>query len=190
MRSAAIAFATPSGSLKSGTCNTKRNHARVPMDRWTDIRSRPSNLFWMTGGRQTGLRSKAQRVGLRELPGETEGARKPLHVAASEERHSINSHCMLQQGCCAEFVEGSSTMSTTLLRATRIIASGARARPTACLYTLPLANWQRGGLSRRSLAPLAMQVVCTCVPAYVRHISGSGRTHARTHTHVGEYMEV
>ncbi len=42
----------------------------------------------MTTGRQTGLRSEAQRAGLRKLPGETVGARKPLHAATREE-HSI-----------------------------------------------------------------------------------------------------
>ena len=126
---------------------------------------------WMTTGRQTGLRSEAQRAGLRKLPGETVGARKPLHAATREE-HSIKRMQWLLLSTLTTAIAKSGkvrgkadpTMSTTLLRATRIIASGARARPTACLYTLPLANWQRGGLSRRSLAPLAMQVVRTSFP--------------------------
>jgi len=131
---------------------------------------------WMTTGRQTGLRSEAQRAGLRKLPGETVGARKPLHAATREEHSIKRMHCprtgqwLLLSTLTTAIAKSAKVrgkadpMSTTLLRATRIIASGARARPTACLYTLPLANWQRGGLSRRPLAPLAMQVVRTSVP--------------------------
>jgi folate-dependent tRNA-U54 methylase TrmFO/GidA len=73
--------------------------ANGQMDRQTDstirsffvilyLQERHSTLFWMTTGSQTGLRSEAQRAGLRKLPGKTVGARKPLHAATREE--SIN----------------------------------------------------------------------------------------------------
>jgi len=45
VRGAAIAFATPSGSLSSGARNTRLNHARVPTDRWTDRQTPPFALF-------------------------------------------------------------------------------------------------------------------------------------------------
>ena len=54
----------------------------------------------MTTGRQTGLRSEAQRAGLRELPGETVGARKPLHVATSEEPPGSSCISMDQLASC------------------------------------------------------------------------------------------